>query len=184
MISIFYYTHFSVQTTTMTERYTRSTFTTYTTYRMEHFSCYTPNCPRRESCTLWQNALLEIEHEAKLLSLTNPRLIEKAGGYDHCPNYHEYKLRRFARGLVWTYDDLTIAQWRDIRSELSAHFSKSAITRMRCGYEAISPEEQELIAHIFDSAAPGSKPRYITYEEHYTKPPRVEGKAAHELLHS
>ena len=149
---------------------------------MEHNSCYTPQCTRREQCTLWHNALAEVEHGNSLLTITNPQLIDKAGGYDHCPNYYEHKLRRYARGLVWSYDDLTLAQWRQIQTQLNRQFGYSEMKRIRHGYVAISPEEQGVIAETFTSIAPGSEPRYITYEEHYTKPPRVEGRAAHKLL--
>lgn len=149
---------------------------------MEHASCYTPRCTRREQCTLWHNALSEVEHGNSLLTITNPQLIDKAGGYDHCPNYYEYKLRRYARGLVWSYDDLTLAQWRQVQTQLNRQFGYSEMKRIRHGYVALSPEEQGVIAEIFTRIAPGSTPQYITYEEHYAKPPRVEGRAAHKLL--
>ena len=149
---------------------------------MEHASCYTPQCTRREQCTLWHNALKEVEHGDSLLTITNPQLIDKAGGYDHCPNYYEYKLRRYARGLVWSYDDLTLAQWRQVQAQLNRQFGYSEMKRIRHGYVALSPEEQGVIAEIFTRIAPGSAPQYITYEEHYAKPPRVEGRAAHKLL--
>lgn len=149
---------------------------------MEHASCYTPQCTRREQCTLWHNALKEVEHGNSLLTITNPQLIDKAGGYDHCPNYYEYKLRRYARGLVWSYDDLTLAQWRQVQAQLNRQFGYSEMKRIRHGYVALSPEEQGVIAEIFTRIAPGSAPQYITYEEHYAKPPRVEGRAAHKLL--
>ena len=149
---------------------------------MEHASCYTPQCTRREQCTLWHNALKEVEHGDSLLTITNPQLIDKAGGYDHCPNYYEYKLRRYARGLVWRYDDLTLAQWRQVQAQLNRQFGYSEMKRIRHGYVALSPEEQGVIAEIFTRIAPGSAPQYITYEEHYAKPPRVEGRAVHKLL--
>ena len=149
---------------------------------MEHNSCYTPQCTRREQCTLWHNALVEVEHGNSLLTITNPQLIDKAGGYDHCPNYYEHKLRRYARGLVWSYDDLTLAQWRQIQTQLNRQFGYSEMKRIRHGYVALSPEEQGVIAETFTRIAPSSAPQYITYEEHYVKPPRVEGRAAHKLL--
>ena len=40
---------------------------------MEHNSCYTPQCTRREHCTLWRNALEEVEHGNSLLTITNPQ---------------------------------------------------------------------------------------------------------------
>ena len=51
---------------------------------MENNSCYTPLCPRRETCTLWLNALVSIDKGATQLCITNPKIIEEAGGYDHC----------------------------------------------------------------------------------------------------
>ena len=39
---------------------------------MEHASCYTPQCTRREHCTLWHNALKEVEHGNSLVTITNP----------------------------------------------------------------------------------------------------------------
>ena len=150
---------------------------------MVYGNCYTPDCPKRETCALWINALAEIEQKARLLSFTNPALIEEAGGFENCPNYHEHKLRRFARGLAWQYDDLTLAQWKKVKADLSAHFGYSYVVKMRCGYEAISPEEQAEIAQIFDNVAPGHAPHYTTFEEHYFKPPRVEGKEAKKLLY-
>lgn len=149
---------------------------------MEHSTCYTPQCSRRESCTLWHNAQASIQQGAIYLSVVNPQIIEKAGGYESCPSYYEHKLRRYARGLIWSYDELTIAQWRTLKAELNAHFGYHNMVRMRCGYEAISPEDQERIADIFARVAAHSSPRYRSYEEHYIKPPRVEGKAVHKLM--
>lgn len=149
---------------------------------MEHYNCYTPQCPRREVCTLWHNALQAIEQKPLQLSITNPRLIEEAGGYEHCPLFHEYKLRSFARGLVWRYREMTVSQLEEIQQALNQHFGYSKMVRLRCGYEAIDPEEQAVIANIFAQIVPDVSPRYKRFEEHYTKPPRVEGRAAHKYL--
>lgn len=149
---------------------------------MEHENCYNPQCPRRETCTLWHNALLAIEEERMHLGLVNPLLVEAAGGYDHCPQWHEYKLRRYARGLVWSYPDMTIKQLDAVRHEIERAFGRSNTVRMRCGYVAISPEEQGVIANIFAECAPGHEPRYQAFEEHYVRPQRVEGKAVRRLL--
>lgn len=149
---------------------------------METNTCYTPLCPRRESCTLWRNALECIDRGTMFLGVVNPKTIQEAGGYDHCPLFYEYKLRRFARGFVWSYPDLTLSQLHELHDELFGTFGYSKIVRMRCGYEAISPEEQEPIASIFEDLAPSVTPEYKGFEEHYTKPPRVEGKAARKLL--
>lgn len=149
---------------------------------MEYNSCYTPLCPRRETCTLWLSALVSIDKGATQLSITNPKIIEEAGGYDHCPLYHEHKLRQFARGLIWTYREMTVAQQEEVHAALISHFGYSTTVRMRCGYEAIGPEEQATIAGLFESLAPGVEPRYKGFEEHYIKPPRIEGKAARKLL--
>lgn len=148
---------------------------------MQHDSCYTPQCPRRETCSLWRNALDAIEAGQALVSVTNPRLIEQAGGYDHCPLYYEYKLRRYARGLVWRYRQMSIGQLDALHEALTKHFGYSNLVRIRCGYEVLSPEEQGQIAAIFARVAPGHEPEYKRFEEHYTKPPRIEGRAVHEL---
>ena len=116
------------------------------------------------------------------LGVVNPKVIQEAGGYDHCPFFYEYKLRRFARGFVWSYPDLTLSQLHELHDELIGTFGYSNIVRMRCGYEAISPEEQELIASIFEDVAPSVTPEYKGFEEHYVKPPRAEGKATRKLL--
>lgn len=149
---------------------------------MEYDSCYTPQCPSKETCTLWLNALKAMEEGHITLGVTNPKLIEQAGGYDHCPQYHEHKLRRYARGLVWTYREMTVGQLEKLHSTLTQHFGYSNIVRMRCGYEAISPEDQNTIASIFAQVAPGHEPQYKSFEEHYVKPHRVEGRAAHRLI--
>ncbi|OWR77998.1 DUF6078 family protein [Porphyromonas gingivalis] len=150
---------------------------------MQKNSCYTPLCPRRETCLLWFNALECIDKGATQISITNPKIIQEAGGYDHCPLYYKYKLRQFARGLIWTYQELTVAQQQQIHEALNTHFGYSSMVRMRCGYEAIDPDEQATIASIFEAVAPGViKPRYRSFEEHYIKPPRVEGRAARKLI--
>lgn len=149
---------------------------------MQYDSCYTPLCPRCNTCTLWHKALEQVAAGARQLTITNPKIIEEAGGYDHCPLYHEYKLRRFARGLVWTYREMTLAQLEDIHHALISHFGYSKVVRMRCGYEVISPDEQAFIAGVFEALAPGNEPEYKTFEEHHVKPPRIEGKAAYKLL--
>ena len=149
---------------------------------MDYDTCYTPLCPRRETCTLWRNALASMDRGEMLLSVMNPKIIEEAGGYDHCPLFLEHKLRRFARGFVWIYRELTVSQLDDLHDELIRTFGYSTMVRMRCGYEAIGSEEQEVIAAIFEEIAPGVEPEYKGFEEHYVKPPRVEGKAVRKLL--
>lgn len=115
---------------------------------MDYNNCYSPLCPRRETCILWLNALECVERGENLLCVINPKILEAAGGYDHCPLYYEYKLRQFARGLIWMYRELTVAQQEDLHSALISHFGYSTIVRMRCGYEAISPKEQATIASM------------------------------------
>lgn len=145
-------------------------------------NCYNTQCPRRENCTLWHKALAAIEEGLLCLGFTNPRLIEEAGGYERCPRYYEYKLRRYARGLVWRYREMSVAQLEALHAALERRFGRSNIVRMRCGYEAIGPEEQAVIAGIFSQVAPGHEPQYKGFEEHYIKPRRVEGKAVHRLM--
>lgn len=147
----------------------------------EFDSCYHTACPKREGCTLWHNAQEGLEGARSFVSLVNPRLIERVGGYEHCPMYHEYKLRRFARGLIWRYNELTIGQHAEIHTAILDHFGKATTNRYRFGYEAISPECQQSIEDIFERLAPGHKPQYRSYEEHYIKPARVEGKAARKI---
>lgn len=116
------------------------------------------------------------------LGVTNPQLIEQLGGYDHCPRFYEWRLRQFARFLVWNYPDLTGRQWQAIKYDLVSAFSENTLKRFRNGYEAISPGEQERIAEVFARHSPDVRPRYKRTEEHYLKPPRIEGKEARKLL--
>ena len=139
---------------------------------MEQNSCYAPQCPRREQCTLWHMALQEIDRDAMLLSLVNPRLIERAGGYDHCPAFYEHKLRRYARGMRWRYGALTGDTQDAIHERLERHFGRSLMARMRRGDEVISPEDQTYIRKLFAEMAPEVEPEFLAYEEHYVKPPR------------
>lgn len=148
----------------------------------QHSSCYQPQCPKRHTCTLWMNALEDDRRGQVFLSIVNPAIIEAAGGYEHCPLYYEWRKRRFARGLVWKYPELTGAQWAAIRHDLAMEFYPSTLRRIRFGYEAISPEEQSKIAEIFARYAPDVEPRYKSFEEHYIKPPRIEGKEARKFL--
>ena len=115
------------------------------------------------------------------LGLINPYVIEASGGYDHCPMWYEYKLRRYARGLVWSYPDMTVKQLEAVRRDIERTFGHSNTVCMRCGYVAISLDEQAEIANIFAEHAPGHEPRYRAFEEHYVRPQRVEGKAARRL---
>lgn len=149
---------------------------------MEHTSCYAPQCIKRATCTLWHNALTHLKQGVPLLTITNPTLIEASGGYEHCPLYHEHKLRQFARALIWKYPEMTLEQTSNLHDKLISHFGYSNIVRMRCGYEAITPEQQAKIEAIFHEVAPGFKPHYKSFEVRYTKPPRVEGKAVHKLI--
>lgn len=149
---------------------------------MEHTSCYNPACVKRTTCTLWHNALAHLKQGDLLLTVTNPTIIEASGGYEHCPLYHEHKLRQFARGLIWKYPAMTLKQTSDLHDELISRYGYSSIVRMRCGYEAISPDQQAEIEEIFHEVAPGFNPQYKSFEAYYTKPPRVEGKAAHKYI--
>ena len=139
---------------------------------MEYNSCYAPHCPRREECTLWHNAQREMEKEIVFLGVTNPQLIEKAGGYDHCPEFHRWELRRFARGMRWRYGALTGDAQEAIHQTLEWHFGHALMGRMRRGDEVISPKDQEYIRKVFAEMAQGVEPEFMAFEEHYVNPPR------------
>lgn len=140
---------------------------------MEYNSCYTPGCPRREECTLWHNALQKIEENLIFIDVTNPKLIEKAGGYDLCPQFHRWELRRYARGMRWRYGMLSGDAQQAIHEELESHFGYALIGRMRRGDEVISPEDQAYIKDVFARYAEGVEPEFTDFEMHYVKPPRL-----------
>lgn len=139
---------------------------------MVHNSCYAPECPRREDCTLWHLAQKAIEQGQLCIEVTNPKLIEAAGGYDHCPAYYEWRERRYARGMRWRYGALTGDVQAEIHRRLEQHFGKSLMGRMRRGDEVIGPEEQEYIRTLFAQLAPDVEPEFLAYEMHYVKPRR------------
>lgn len=43
---------------------------------------------------------------------------------------------------------------------------------MRRGDEVISPEDQGYIRKVFAELAQGVEPEFMSFEEHYVKPPR------------
>lgn len=45
-------------------------------------------------------------------------------------------------------------------------------SRLRRGDEVISPESQDYIRSVFAQIAPDVEPEFLSYEEHYCKPPR------------
>lgn len=139
---------------------------------MEYNSCYLPQCPRREECTLWHNALREIDKGRAFVTVVNPQHLEAAGGYEHCPAFYRWQARRFARGLRWRYGALTVDQQDAIHAELESHFGYSLMGRMRRGDEVISPDDQEVIRAIFARHAEGIEPEYESFETHYIKPKR------------
>ena len=139
---------------------------------MEYDSCYAPQCPRREECTLWHNAQREMSTGTFFLGVANPQLIEQAGGYDHCPEYYRWELRRFARGMRWRYGALTGDAQEEIHERLEGYFGRSLMGRMRRGDEVISPDAQEYIRSVFAELAGGIEPEFLSFEEHYIKPPR------------
>lgn len=139
---------------------------------MEYNSCYAPHCPRREECTLWHNAQKEMEQGCVFVSLVNPKLIEEAGGYEHCPEFYQWQERQFARGMRWRYGSLTGDAQTAIHTDLTRHFGYALIGRMRRGDEVISPEDQEIIRVIFARHAAGVEPEFKSFEMHYIKPPR------------
>lgn len=141
---------------------------------MEYNSCYTPQCPRRENCTLWHNAKEWIAQGRISIEITNPQLIEQAGGYEHCPQYHQWLLRRYARGMRWKYGALTGDAQHAIHRELQEHFGQALIGRMRRGDEVISPEEQDYIRSVFARHAKDVEPEFTSYEMHYIKPSRLK----------
>lgn len=139
---------------------------------MARYSCYAPECTRRSTCTLWHNAQKQIEAGHTFISVVNPRHIEAQGGYDHCPQYHEWKLRAYARGMRWYYGQLTGDAQTAIHRSLERHFGKSLMGRMRRGDEMISPEDQEVIRSIFARYAPDVAPEFLAIEMHHIKPHR------------
>lgn len=139
---------------------------------MDYNSCYAPQCPRREQCTLWHNAQREMAEGLAFINITNPQRIAQAGGYNHCPEFHLWQLRRFARGMRWRYGALTGDAQAEIHDRLETHFGRSLMGRMHRGDVVISPEEQAYIRSVFAEVAPGVEPVFLAFEEHYVKPPR------------
>lgn len=45
---------------------------------MDYYNCYSPLCPRRETCILWLNALECVERGENLLCVINPKILEAA----------------------------------------------------------------------------------------------------------
>ncbi len=139
---------------------------------MEYDSCYTPQCPRCEECTLWHNAQRALTEDLAFLGVANPQRIEKAGGYDHCPAFHQWELRQFARGMRWHYGALTGDTQAAIHQTLENHFGHALMGRMRRGDEVISPEDQAYIRKVFTQFGQGVEPVFKSFEAHYVKPPR------------
>lgn len=96
---------------------------------MEYNSYYKPRCPRREECTLWHNAEKQIAEGTTFLEVVNPEVMATAGGYDHCPEFHQWVLRRYARGMQWHYGVLTGDAEVAIHRTLEEHFGRSLIGR-------------------------------------------------------
>lgn len=120
----------------------------------------------------WHNAQQDIAKGAIFLTIVNPRLIEQAGGYERCPEFQKWELRRFARGMRWRYGALTGDAQKAIHERLEEHFGRALTGRMRRGDEVISPEDQEYIRRVFAESGQGVEPEFVAYEEHYVKPPR------------
>lgn len=139
---------------------------------MRNECCYTPQCPRHEECSLWHNALEAIAQGQLTIGVTNPKLIEEHGGYEHCPMYHEWKLRRYARGMRWRYGALTVEAQQAIHQELTHHFGYALIGRIRRGDEVISPEDQKYIHSVFARFSDEVEPEFLDFEMHYIKPQR------------
>lgn len=106
------------------------------------------------------------------MGVANPQRIEKAGGYDHCPAFHRWELRQFARGMRWRYGALTGDAQAAIHQTLESHFGHALMGRMRRGDEVISPEEQAYIRKVFAQLGQGVEPEFKGFEAHYVKPPR------------
>lgn len=144
------------------QTYSRAVTTaTYFFTPMDYNSCYAPQCPRREQCTLWHNAQREMAEGLAFINVTNPQRIAQAGGYNHCPEFHLWQLRRFARGMRWRYGALTGDAQAEIHDRLETHFGRSLMGRMHRGDVVISPEEQAYIRSVFAEVAPGGKATLI-----------------------
>lgn len=135
-------------------------------------TCYATLCPRREECTLWHNALFEMEKGYHFLQIISPKVIESAGGYDHCPHFFRWELRTYARGLHWHYGGLTGDAEDAIHRRLEEHFGPSLAGRIRRGDEVVSPEDQAYIRDLFAEFSSTVRPEYRSFEQHYNKPPR------------
>ena len=74
--------------------------------------------------------------------------------------------------MRWQYGALTGDAQAEIQQTLEDYFGRSLMGRMRRGDEVISPESQDYIRSVFAQIAPDVEPEFLSYEEHYCKPPR------------
>lgn len=126
------------------------------------------NCPKAESCLRAIAARLltdSKEQQPKIVNTVNALYVEQLPDLANCSLYRNNEPKRYAKGMTRLFDELPLKQATTVRNRIVNCFScERYFYHSRNGTRLISPDEQRLIANVFQSSAPGFTPKYDSYE--------------------
>ena len=124
--------------------------------------CLNEGCPRSASC-LRQLAAREVSAEVQALKVLNPAAIPADAA--QCPFFKAPATLRLAWGFRGLLDGLPAAEARQLTDRLKKHWSRTAYYRLRCGEQALTPADQQLVADALREVGIADAPVFDRYSE-------------------
>ena len=110
-----------------------------------YLKCFIESCPLKEQCLRWLVGLYADTLPFVQTSM-NPRN-PKVGG-EHCEKFRPNVRSVMKKGMTHFYLDMPGRMEKAIRQELIWSFGRTQYFEMRKGQRLITPEDQEIIAHV------------------------------------
>lgn len=107
--------------------------------------CMQSECPKSESC-LRRLAMLREEPRGSWLTVLNPSAVPS---FEACSFYIDAYHPVCAKGLVYDLKEVPLGKAEAIKRELEK-IGRMKVSRMKRGLSVIKPEEQKMLADIFE----------------------------------
>lgn len=126
--------------------------------------CFNAQCPKAENCLRHKAALYDISNYS-LITVINPICLQTTA--DGCKHFRSTEKIHVAWGLKTLLDKVPYKAAISIRSQLVAHFGKSAYYRYYRGERFLSSDEQAYIRRLFQQKGVTQEPIYDHYTDEY-----------------
>ena len=127
-------------------------------------------CPQRKEClhALVAELPLKPSKTPERILAIDPRYVATLKGKGGCYFYRSAALKQYARGMSQMFDAVPGKLLGEVRKRVQNCFTcRSYYFASRKGDRLISPNEQKLIADVFQQLCPDIQPVYDDFEKAY-----------------